>query len=70
MRQLLYYFINLARPHVEFANSVWYSFKQGDITEIKKFNSGATKLIIKLKNKSYRDRLFHLKLPTLKYRRL
>jgi len=30
----------------------------------------ATKLVIKLKNLPYKDRLIDLKLPTLKYRRL
>ena len=43
----------------------------GDIKEIEKVQKRATKLIIKLKkNKPYRERLFHLNLPTLKYRRL
>ena len=57
-------------PHIEFANSVWCPYKLGDIKEIEKVQKRATKLIIKLKNKPYRDRLFHLNLPTLKYRRL
>jgi len=56
------------RTHLEFANSVWCPFKQGDITEIEKVQKRATKLVIKLKNKSYRDRLFHLNVPTLEYR--
>ena len=57
-------------PHIEFANSVWCPYKLGDIKEINKVKKRATKLIIKLKNKPYRDRLFHLNLPALKYRRL
>ena len=57
---------SMVRPHVEFANSVWCPFKLGDIKEIEKIQKRATKLIIKL----YRDRLYHLNLPTLKYRRL
>jgi len=63
---------SLVRPHVEFANLIWCPFTQGDrpITEIKKIQKRATKLVIKLKNKSFRDGLFHLNLPTLKYRRL
>jgi len=55
---------SIFHPQVEFANSVWCPFKQGDITEIEKIQKRATKLIIKLKNKPYRDRLFHLNLPT------
>jgi len=61
---------SMVRPHVEFANSVWCPFKLGDIKEIEKIQKRATKLIIKLKDKPYRDRLYHLNLPTLKYRRL
>jgi len=60
----------MVRPHIEFANSVWCPYKLGDIKEIEKVERRATKLIIKLKNKPYRDRLFHFNLPTLKYRRL
>ena len=38
--------------------------------EIEKIQKRATKLVTKLKNKSYIDRLIYLNLPTLKYRRL
>ena len=55
------------RHDVEFANSVWCPFKLGDIKEIEKIQKRATKLIIKLKDKPYRDRLFHLNLPTLPF---
>jgi len=36
----------------------------------KQVQKRATKLAIKLRNKPYRDRLFHLNLSTLKYKRL
>ena len=55
----------MVRPHIEFANCVWCPYKLGDIKEIEKVQKRATKLIIKLKNKPYSDRLFHLNLPTL-----
>jgi len=42
----------------------------GDLKEIEKIQKRATKLVIKLKNKSYIDRLIYLNLPTLKYRPL
>jgi len=58
----------MVRPHIEFVNSVWCPYKLGDIKEIEKVQKRATKLIIKLKNKPCRDILFHLNLPTLKYR--
>jgi len=60
----------MVHPHVEFANSVWCPFKLGDIKEIEKIQKQATKLLIKLKCKPHKDRLVHLNLPTLKYRRL
>jgi len=47
-------------PHVEFANSVWCRYKIDDLKEIEKIQMRATKLLIKLKNKSYIDRLIYL----------
>ena len=61
---------SMVRPHVEFANSVWCPYKIGDSKENEKIQKRATKLVIKLKNKSHIDRLICLNLPTLKYRRL
>jgi len=55
-------------PHVKFGNSVWCPFKVGDIEETEKIQKRATKLITSLKNKPYKERLMHLKLPTLKFR--
>jgi len=59
---------SIVRPHVECANSVWCPFKLGSIEEIKKIQKRATKLIIKLKHKPYKESLIHLNLVTLKYR--
>ena len=42
----------MVRPHVEFANSVWCPYKICDLKEIEKIQKRATKLVIKLKNKS------------------
>ena len=42
----------MVRPHVEFANSVWCPYKICDLKEIEKIQNRATKLVIKLKNKS------------------
>ena len=57
---------------MEYAHSVWCPYKKCDITDIEKVQKRATKLIIKLslKNRSYKERLKILNLPTLKYRRL
>jgi len=58
----------MVRPHVEFGNSIWCPFKLGDIEEIEKIQKRATKLIISLKNKPYKERLMHIKLTNLKFR--
>jgi len=60
----------MVRSHVEFANSILCPYKINDLKQIEKIQKRATKLVIKLKNKSYIDRLIYLNLPTLKYRRL
>jgi len=60
----------MVRPHVEFANSVWCPYNIGDVKEIQKIQQRATKLVTKLKNKTYIDRLIYLNLPTLKDVRL
>jgi len=61
---------SMVRPHVKFANSAWCPYKIVDSKEIEKIQKRATKRVIKLKNKSYIDRLIYLNLPTLKYGRL
>jgi len=61
---------SLVRPHLEYDNSVWSPYKKGDVEAIEKVKKQATKIIISLKTFSYTDRLVHLGLPTLKYRRL
>jgi len=58
----------LVRPHFEYANTVWSPYKKGDVEAIKKVQKRATELVIK--QLSYIDHLVHLRLTTLKYRRL
>ena len=71
MNALLHYFISqwfarMLNLQILFGARI----KIGDSKEIEKIQKRATKLVIKLKNKSYIDRLIYLNLPTLKYRRL
>ena len=51
---------------------MWSPFKEGDIEDLEKIQKRATKLVIgpSLKHLHYKDRLYHLRLPTVKYRRL
>jgi len=61
----------MVRPHIEFTNSVRCPYKLSDTKEIEKLQKRAIKLIIKLKKFNHTETvLFHLNLPTLKYRRL
>ena len=59
---------SLVRYHLEYANSVWNPHRLGLIKDLEKVQMRATKLVISIKNLTYKDRLKSLKLPTLKYR--
>lgn len=60
---------SLIRGHLEYANTVWSPMKKGDIEHLEKVQRRATKLIPELKDTPYPERLKHLKLPSLVYRR-
>jgi len=60
----------MVRSHLEFASCVWNPYKINQIKNLEKVQKRATKLIKSCKSLSYRNRLIHLKLPTLKFRRL
>jgi len=44
---------SMVRPHLEYANSVWCPYKQGDIKELEKIQKRATKLVINFLKKSH-----------------
>ena len=50
----------LARPHIEYANSVWHLYKKKDIQTIEKVQKRATKLVISVRKSTYKDRLIEL----------
>ena len=60
----------MVRSHLEFAGSVWNSNKISQIKSLEKIQKRATKLVGSCKKLSYKERLIHLNLPTLKFRRL
>jgi hypothetical protein len=66
-------FINLyktlVRSHLEYAACVWSPYKKYLIDAIEKIQRKATKMMPKLKDKPYNERLQILKLQSLTYRR-
>ena len=60
---------SLVRSHLESNVCVWYPYKIKDIIQIKSVQKRATKLLPEMKGLSYQQRLEHLNLPTLEFRR-
>ena len=58
------------RPHLEHGNCAWGPSSRGDQKQVEKVQRRATKLVPKLRNKPYSQRLKELGLPSLTYRRL
>ena len=59
----------LVRPHLEYANSVWFPALKGQSIDIEHVQRSATKQVPGLRDLPYRERLRLLNLPTLKHRR-
>jgi len=60
---------SLVRSHLEYAQTVWSTYKVKLIEEIEKVQKRATKMLPGQRNLSYTERLQKLQLPTLIYRR-
>ena len=60
---------SLIRPHLEYSNSACHPRYSMDIDKLESVQRRATKLLPSLANKPYHDRLKHLKLHSLLYRR-
>ena len=61
--------IVLARPHLEYANVVWGTPSKGDSDLIVSVQRRDTGMVPELKHLPYVDRLHHLKLPSMTFRR-
>jgi hypothetical protein len=59
----------LVRSHLEYASSVWNPYKISLISDLEKVQKRATKMVSDCRHLSYKNRLIHLNLPTLKFRR-
>ena len=60
---------SLVRPHLEYANVVWGPTFVTDLNIIESVQRRATRYVQDVSNLPYHDRLLHLNLPTLSYRR-
>ena len=60
---------SLCRPILEFGNVIWHPQYQKDAVVVENVQRRATKLIPGLRDMEYEDRMRHLKLPSLAYRR-
>ena len=60
---------SLVRPHLEYGNVVWGPFFKGDILAIEKVQRRATKMVPRIKDWTYEERLRALNLPSLSHRR-
>ena len=69
-KMMLQLYKSLVRPILEYANQAWAPHLQKDIEAIENVQRRATRMIPGLKDKTYPERLRHLKIPTLAYRRL
>ena len=59
----------LIRPHLEYANQIWYPNLKKHKTSIENVQRRATRLVGSLRGLSFEERLRELKLPTTEYRR-
>ena len=59
----------MVRPLLEYGNVIWGPHYKMDMRSIESVQRRATKLIPELRDKSYEERLQHLSLPSLVYRR-
>lgn len=62
-------YTSLVRPSLEYANAVWSPMYKKDAVAIENVQRRATKLVPKIKNLSYEERLKSLNLPSMYYRR-
>ena len=61
---------SLVRPHLEYANVIWFPYLKRQSSAIEKIQRRVTRLLFYPDTLNYRDRMKYLRLPSFKYRRL
>ena len=69
-KMMLLLYKSLIRPNLEYANQAWAPYKKKDIETLENIQRRATRMMPGLRGQTYEERLQHLKLPTLAFRRL
>ena len=59
----------MVRPHLEYGNTIWGPFNRTDQKQVEQVQRRATRLVKSIRHLSYPERLHHLGLPSLLYRR-
>ena len=67
---LKYLFISLIRPHLEYCVTVWYPLLKKDEDLIENVLRRASKMLPRLSNLTYEERLAKIEIPSMKYRRM
>ena len=57
------------RPTLEYGNTIWGPFSRTEQKRVERVQRRATRMVKSVRHLSYSDRLRHLKLPSLLYRR-
>ena len=60
---------SLVRPHLEYASVIWSPHLKKDKDAIERVQRRATRMVTSITHLTYSERLAHLKLPTLEFRR-
>lgn len=61
---------SFVRPHLEYANAIWFPYLKRQSSQIERVQRRATKILKECKNKTYEERLEYLNLHSLKGRRI
>ena len=62
-------FTTVVRPHLEYGNVIWHPVYKAQVNEIEKVQRRATRLIRRIRDWEYEERLKYLNLHSLTYRR-